>query len=59
MVVGGKHTGQTGKIKEIIKVKSSQPNRVIISGNEEFETIEDYVYMIGREAPLISLGAVR
>jgi len=59
MVVGGKHTGQTGKIKEIITVKSSQPNRVIISGKEEFETIEDYVYMIGREAPLISLGAVR
>lgn len=59
MVVGGKHTGQTGKIKEIIKVKSSQPNRVIISGNEEFETIEEYVFMIGREAPLISLGAVR
>lgn len=59
MVIGGKHTGQTGKIKEIITVKSSQPNRVIISGNEEFETIEDYVYMIGREAPLISLGAVR
>ena len=59
MVVGGKHTGQTGKIKEIITVKSSQPNRVIISGNKEFETIEDYVYMIGREAPLISLGAVR
>ncbi len=59
MVVGGKHTGQTGKIKEIITVKSSQPNRVIISGNEEFETIEDYVYMIGREAPIISLGAVR
>lgn len=59
MVVGGKHTGQTGKIKEIIIVKSSQPNRVIISGNEEFETIEDYVYMIGREAPLISLGVAR
>jgi small subunit ribosomal protein S4e len=59
MVVGGKHTGQTGKIKEIITVRSSQPNRVIISGNEEFETIEDYVYMIGSEAPLISLGAVR
>jgi small subunit ribosomal protein S4e len=59
MVVGGKHTGQTGKIKEIITVKSSQPNRVIISGNEEFETIEDYVYMIGREAPLIGLGVAR
>ncbi len=59
MVVGGKHSGQTGKIKEIITVKSSQPNRVIISGDEEFETIKDYVYMIGKDEPVIKLGAVR
>ena len=59
MVVGGKHSGQTGKIKEIITVKSSQPNRVIISGDKEFETIEEYVYMIGRDQPVIKLGAVR
>jgi small subunit ribosomal protein S4e len=59
MVVGGKHTGQTGKIKEIITVKSSQPNRVIISGDEEFETIKDYVYLIGKDQPVIKLGAVR
>jgi small subunit ribosomal protein S4e len=59
MVVGGRHSGQTGKIKEIITVKSSQPNRVIISGDREFETIEDYVYMIGKDAPVIKLGAVR
>jgi small subunit ribosomal protein S4e len=59
MVVGGKHSGQTGKIKEIITVKSSQPNRVIISGDEEFETIKDYVYMIGRDQPVIKLGAYR
>lgn len=59
MVVGGKHAGQTGKIKEIITVKSSQPNRVVISGDEEFETIEDYVYMIGKDQPVIKLGAIR
>ncbi|VVB70117.1 30S ribosomal protein S4e [uncultured archaeon] len=59
MVVGGKHSGQTGKIKEIITVKSSQPNRVIISGDKEFETIEEYVYMIGKDQPVIKLGAVR
>jgi small subunit ribosomal protein S4e len=59
MVVGGKHSGQTGKIKEIITVKSSQSNRVIISGDKEFETIEEYVYMIGKDQPVIKLGAVR
>ncbi len=59
MVVGGKHSGQIGKIKDIMVVKSSRPNRVIISGDEEFETIVDYVYMIGKDAPVIKLGAVR
>lgn len=56
MVVGGKHSGQLGKIKDIIRVKSSQPNRVIISGDNEFETIEEYVYMIGTDSPVIKLG---
>jgi len=57
IVVGGKHAGQTGRIKEIITVKSSQPNRVIISGDQEFETIQNYVYMIGKDQPAINLGA--
>ena len=56
MVVGGKHSGQMGKIKEIITVKSSQPNRVIISGDKDFETIEEYVFMIGIDQPVIKLG---
>ena len=61
MVIGGKHTGQTGKIKEIIILKSSQPNRIVISGDgeKEFETIVDYVYMIGRDEPMMKLGVVR
>jgi len=59
MVIGGKHTGQTGKIKEIIVVKSSRPNRVIISGDREFETVEDYVYMIGRDQPVLKLEALK
>ncbi|HWQ19495.1 MAG TPA: 30S ribosomal protein S4e [Methanotrichaceae archaeon] len=61
MVIGGQHTGQIGKLKSIIVVKSSRPNRVVISGQKEFETIVDYVYMIGRDAPAINVnaGAVR
>lgn len=59
MVVGGKHSGQMGKVKAINVVRSSRPNSVVISGKEEFETIVDYVYMIGTEEPVIKLGAVR
>lgn len=57
MVVGGSHSGEMGAIKEIQIVRSSHPNRVIISGKEEFETTEDHVFMIGRDAPVIKLGA--
>lgn len=61
MVIGGKHTGRIGKIKDIIIMKSPQPNRIVISGDgeKEFETIIDYVYMIGRDEPMMKLGAVR
>jgi small subunit ribosomal protein S4e len=59
VVVGGKHSGQTGRIKAIHVVKSSRPNRVVISGEKEFETIVDYIFMIGKEQPAIGLGAVR
>ena len=59
VVVGGKHSGQTGKIKAIHVVRSSRPNRVVISGEEDFETIADYVFMIGKDQPAIALGAFR
>jgi small subunit ribosomal protein S4e len=59
VVVGGKHSGQTGKIKAIHMVRSSRPNRVVIAGEKDFETIADYVFMIGRDEPAIALGAVR
>lgn len=56
MVVGGQHSGELGKIKEIREVKSSRHNTVMISGEIDFETIEDYVIVIGEEKPEIRLG---
>jgi small subunit ribosomal protein S4e len=56
MVVGGQHSGEIGKIKEIREVKSSRHNTVTISGEKEFETIENYVIVIGEEKPEIRLG---
>jgi len=58
MIIGGSHTGQVGKIKEIQIIKSSRPNRIIISGDNEFETVVDYVYMIGRDAPAVDMGVI-
>jgi small subunit ribosomal protein S4e len=56
MVVGGLHSGEIGKIKEIREVKSSRHNTVTISGDIDFETIEDYVFVIGEDKPEIRLG---
>ncbi|WP_406660846.1 30S ribosomal protein S4e [Methanolobus sp. ZRKC3] len=56
LIVGGKHTGETGTIKEINTVRSSKHNTVSISGAYDFETVEDYVVVIGEDEPEIKLG---
>ncbi len=53
MIVGGKHSGKVARIVEIIKTASSVPNRVILmddAAGERFETIDEYVFMVGRSA---------
>ena len=47
---------KVGTIKEINTVKSSKNNTVSISGEYDFETIEDYVVVIGEKEPEIKLG---
>lgn len=60
-IVGGKHSGKVGRIVEIIRTASSVPNRVILaddSAGERFETIEEYVFMVGRTAIAPELEAL-
>jgi small subunit ribosomal protein S4e len=58
VVVGGKHAGTVGKIKEIRIIKSTTPNRITITGPEgDFTTVEKYVVVIGKDTPVIDLGA--
>lgn len=56
LIVGGRHTGEIGTIKEINTVRSSRHNTVSISGDYDFETIEDFVVIIGKKEPEIKLG---
>ena len=59
MVVGGKHSAQTGEIEEIRTVRSPESNVVKIKlpeGKESFETIDDYVFVVGEkkiEVPVV------
>ncbi len=53
-VAAGKHAGEIGKVKEIKVVRSSAPNTVTIATEKgDFETIESYVYVIGKDAPAV------
>lgn len=57
IVIGGKHSGEIGFIKEIKKTRSSQHNIVTLTTNtKDFETIEDYIFVIGSREPEINLG---
>ena len=57
LVTGGKHTGELGKIKEVIVDESSKPNTVIIekANNDSFLTLKDYAFVIGKDEPAIDL----
>ncbi|MFQ6054750.1 MAG: 30S ribosomal protein S4e [Methanosarcinales archaeon] len=57
VVIGGKHSGEIASIKEIKKTRSSQHNMVTLTTNtKDFETIEDYIFVIGETEPEINLG---
>lgn len=63
MVIGGKHSAQTGEIEEIRTVRSPESNVVKIkpaaNGDADagsFETIDDYVFVVGEkkiEVPVV------
>ena len=57
LVTGGKHTGELGTVTEIIENKSTNPNTIIIenSSKDEFLTLKDYAFVVGTDAPVISL----
>lgn len=57
MVIGGKHSGIVARIVGIEKVPGSVPNRVLLEDPESkvrFETIDEYIYMVGREQPALT-----
>ena len=56
MVIGGKHSGKVARIVGIEKVPGSVPNRVILEdqSSTRFETIDDFIYMVGREKPALT-----
>lgn len=58
VVTGGTHSGELAHIKEIKKVRSSRHNMVVLTKEDgtDFETIEDYAFVVGIDKPEINLG---
>ena len=57
VLIGGQNIGKVVKIKDIIKTKSREPNKVICETKEkEFEATKDYVFVVGKTKPVIKLS---
>ncbi len=55
LIVSGKYVGQIAKLEEIIPYKQA-PDRVILERNgNKFETLKDYVVVVGDDAPLLKV----
>jgi small subunit ribosomal protein S4e len=56
-VIGGKHAGKTGTIKEIQKgTMTRRPLVMLEKDGETFTTPKEYTFVVGREKPALSIG---
>jgi len=59
MIIGGSHIGQIADIEDIEIIPSSKPNIARMKGAEEFSTLKDHVFPIGKNKPAIILPEVK
>jgi small subunit ribosomal protein S4e len=56
LIIKGKNIGMLGKIEEIIVTKTKEPTKLICNVNgEKLEVIKDYIFVVGKDKPLIKL----
>lgn len=57
LIISGKNSGKTAKLRRIEILRSTQPNRIWLEDERgEFEAPFDFVMVIGKEKPVINLG---
>jgi len=57
MIIGGKHSGKVARIKDIVKVPGSVPNKIVLTDEATgttFDTVAPYIYMVGTKAPAVA-----
>jgi small subunit ribosomal protein S4e len=56
LIIKGKNIGLLGKIEEIIVTKTKEPTKIICNvDGERLEVIKDYIFVVGKDKPLIKL----
>jgi small subunit ribosomal protein S4e len=58
LVTGGANVGKVGKIVEVKMIEGTQPNMVTLEAPDgtTFQTSEDYVFVVGKEKPIVTLA---
>jgi len=59
MIIGGSHIGEIANIEDINIINSSKQNLVQMKGKTTFSTLEEYVFPIGNNKPVIELPEVK
>ncbi len=55
LAIDGNNVSKTGKIVEIEVEEGKETTVILQSEHEKFKTLRDYVYVVGKKSPLISL----
>ena len=51
--MGGQHAGEVGHLEQVVETRNPRAN--VARFKEGFDTIVDYVFVIGKETPEIKL----
>lgn len=59
MIIGGRHIGEIANIEDIQTISSPKPNLTKMKGKTDFSTLQEYVFPIGKNKPIIELPEVK
>ena len=59
IIIGGSHIGEVANIEDIEIIPSSKPNLAKMKGKNSFSTVQNYVFPIGKDKPVIGLPEVK
>ncbi len=59
MITGGSHIGEIANIEKTDIISSSKSNISIMKGENDFTTLQEYVFPIGKNKPTINLPEVK